>query len=49
MLVGLLKPVRIASAFTDFRVVAFSRIVVFMVIVAVLALFLVSTSMLVQS
>ena len=49
MLVGLFKPVRIVSAFTDFRVDAFLRIVVFMGIVAVLSLFLVSTSMLVQS
>ena len=48
VLVGFFKSVRIVSAFTDFRVDAFLRIV-FMVIVAVLSLFLVSTSMMVQS
>ena len=42
MLVGFFKPVRIVTAFTDFRVDALLRIVVFMVTV-------VSTSMLVQS
>ena len=47
MLGGFFKPVRIVTAFTDFRVDAFLRIVVFMATVAVLSLFLVSTSMLV--